>query len=567
MFDPMTGKPIPEPGEGKKKKKKDGYRFDPMTGKPLTEDAEKQAGQEKKVELKKEKPSKKEVTESRESESKEKSSGEKAAAGERAVSGTRSEIRRWIPAAVIGLVIFFGVILLFRACSGVRGKTDYSFFLYRSMDENETLMGAMLAGGTPGALFPQAEPQGGLYPEALSGDGNYLYLLERQGEGKGTLWGVNLKDKQRGRTELGREVLYAIPGDQAVYSYTSDGAVYRSTTDGKRERILREVQGFLISHDLTHILFWDKDRVYLQDLPMEEERVRLMPKWDELFYYSPDFSRFVYGQGGRLYLWSAGKKEETISSQLKECWCVSQDDTGAKVIFTEYGTGDGAATSLYLYEEKDDKVTPILENEFINGHTAPLKTELNTPKGEGGVLRSKAAATALVYTFDVYNERLKETTHYYGEGTRYGRILDEDTSILSMQMDASNGKKYALVYDTQKDIRETGRIVELTMNKKGEASAAQIYDAEEILLADGGKLFYYVPAREGSELYMNGKSLTDGVLKGEALYFGSGRLAYLAEQTGEEGCEVYYYKGAGDTPVCLDKNVSELLGYRFSGVQ
>ena len=533
-FDPITGKPLKNQEIARQDEE---ILFDPMTGKPVgkPKDPEKPytAG-----------------------------TGEAEKPRKEPVKGAiYGQLRRYIPAAVAALAALIILIFLFRLLTGGGSASSVPPLLFYQTEEG-VLMAAKTSGGAPERLLNAEDDAKGLRPETFSPDARYLYLLGT-GEAQGRLYCLELQDREKKLTEVGEDVRYAFAADGAVYSYTSAGALYRADPQGKKERILRGIEGFLLSADQKTLVYWDQERVYRQDAAMETDRIRLMPRWDHLYYYAPDFSGFVYGQGGRLYIWAAGKNEETISSQLKDCFCVAKESDGIRVIFTEYAGKDSRETSLYLYEEKGDRVTPILENELISSVKAPENNAFFSPLPWGGSPWPEASVGTLKYTFDVYHERLNESTHYYGEGQVYGQILDEDTVIERVCADRTDGSVCALVYDTDKGLEASGRIVRLSLEKDG-ASASQLFEASEILWADGGRLWYYAERNGRTDLYLGDTLLRENAMPGEAVYLGEGKLVFLAGSAEGPGKDICYLKGGSTEPLCLDTGATELLRCRFS---
>ena len=378
---------------------------------------------------------------------------------------------------------------------------------------------------------------------AISPNGKYLYFAESSNEDyEDTLYLLDLNSKKAEPLEIDEDVYNVVALDNGAL-YISDETLYKTDTKGNTEKLLKDVQGFALSKDRKKMLYSDGDKVYLTDIALKNEEKLSVSADDSLKFAEEDLSGFVYSNDSRLFI-SRKNNEVKVSSKYKSCWCAG-DPSGKniQIVFAEDAGKDEDRTSVYFYQEKGDKLTPIIEDEDVSVITSD--------------------DDALAYIFALWDKKHEGCEYYFGIGSNYGLIpdLDEDTAIESLTKDEKTGKYYAFTYDKEKGADKTGMIIELTL-KKDTANFTELYDAIGFRNADAGKVFYYADQnKDGSRLLaVNGSDLSDDVEK--STYLGEGKMAIIidwSDKSSSGTLQVY----DGKKVVDVDDDVSQILSYTY----
>ena len=380
--------------------------------------------------------------------------------------------------------------------------------------------------------------------DAISPNGKYLYFTECSNEDyEDTLYLLDLNSKKAEPLEIDEDVYNVVALDNGAL-YLSDETLYKTDTKGNTEKLLKDVQGFMLSKDRKKLLYSDGEDFFLTDVALKKDEEKLSLSYDDsMKFYEEDLTGFIYSNDSRLFI-SRNNNEIKVTSKLKSTWCCG-DPSGKnmQIVYTEGAGKDEDRTSVYLYQEKGDKIIPVIEDEDISLITA-----------DGG---------STSYVFAIWDKKHKGCEYYFGIGSNYGLIpdLDEDTAIESLTKDEKTGKYYAFTYDKEKGAEKTGMIIELSL-KKDTANYTELYEAISFRNAADGKVFYYTDQnKDGSRLMaVNGSDLSDDVEK--STYLGDGKMAIIidwSDKSSSGTLQVY----DGKKVVDVDDDVSQILSYTY----
>lgn len=201
-------------------------------------------------------------------------------------------------------------------------------------------------------------------------DGKYLFYPENYDyNGEFRLYRKQLNRPNEDAVKVDSDVLsYSVlDGNQIVYlkGPYSDNRLYYSDMKDKN-KIASDVEWYMLSGDKKSVLWLTlEDKLYMQDVQGEHDKIKLDSNVDSVFGRSEDLSTIVYTTNdGTLYVIRDGEDKEKIHSDVSRVWTFDMDDK-MNIYFTVNGDEESDLSGLISdrHVDADAKMTePDIRN-------------------------------------------------------------------------------------------------------------------------------------------------------------------------------------------------------------
>lgn len=269
-----------------------------------------------------------------------------------------------IAVPIVIAVVFIALLCVFvpRLLKGVGGKeNEHDFLLY--IKDNELMM-AKSGEYTPvqiGEKYYEDEDDADIYTYNSGGvsyspDNKYIYYPHAYDtyESVYDLYRKNLNDKKAEEEKIDSNVVYyeVVDNDKILYIKDwDDRKVYLYDKDEKI-KVTSDALWAHVSDDGQYIIWETNDddgRLYVQDIAMKEDKIKLESDIYTVYAYSSDLNVIIYDKDDNLYILKDLEDREKIASDVEYAYVYGSNDN-----LQIYYTKEGDEIELTVYDLIDD---------------------------------------------------------------------------------------------------------------------------------------------------------------------------------------------------------------------
>lgn len=189
---------------------------------------------------------------------------------------------------------------------------------------------------------------------AYSPDRKYIYYPQKADDGEFDLYRRKLGNRKAEPEKIDSQVVEykVIDNDRLIYVKDGKDRKLYLYKKGESEKIASDAWGIQISAGDKYILWRSDEKLYVQDLNLKSDKVKLESDITTIYGISDDFNTIVYEKDGNLYVLRGMEEREKIASDVYMYNAYVYDINGKLKIY--YLKENGEDTISYYDLVEDD---------------------------------------------------------------------------------------------------------------------------------------------------------------------------------------------------------------------